>query len=140
MRVGCNFDDGTQVLMPHADLGVVSQRLFEDFLAPLVLGGEVRPGRPIGSRGALELGAGRVIADGDLLSRVQLGRTRIARRLAPVDPLEEGPTPCEWALGATLHDVVQAAHPGLDTPLRRIVPVRLLKLAEATLARIPPPR
>jgi hypothetical protein len=138
--VGCNFDDGTQVLMPHADLGVVSQRLFEDFLAPLVLGGEVRPGRPIGSRGALELGAGRVIADGDLLSRVQLGRTRIARRLAPVDPLEEGPTPCEWALGATLHDVVQAAHPGLDTPLRRIVPVRLLKLAEATLARIPPPR
>jgi hypothetical protein len=126
--------------MAHADLGVVSQRLFEDFLAPLVLGGEVRPGRPIGSRGALEMGAARVIADRDLLSRVQLGRTRIARKLAPVDPLEEEPTPDEWALGATLHDVVQAAHPGLDTPLRRIVPVRLLKLTEATLARIPAPR
>jgi hypothetical protein len=126
--------------MARADLGVISQRLFENFLAPLVLGGEVRPGRPIGSRGALEMGAAPVIADRDLFSRVQLGRTRIARKLAPVDSLGEEPTPDEWALGATLHDIIQAAHPGFDTPLRRIVPVRLLKLAEATLARIPPPR
>jgi len=122
----------------HADLSTVSRRLFEGFLAPLVLGGEVRPGRPIGSRSALDLGVARVAPDAGLLSRVQLGRTRIARRLAPVDSLG-APTPPEWALGATLHDLVQAAHPGLDTALRRGGPARLLELANATLERIPAP-
>jgi hypothetical protein len=125
--------------MAGADLELLSQRLFEGFLAPLVLGGEVRPGRPIGSRNALEMGAGRWVADADLFSRVQLGRTRIARRLAPVDSFD-APTSFEWALGATLHDLVQAAHPGFDTALRRFAPARLLKLVEATLARIPRPR
>src|ERR1700733_12540098 len=124
--------------MARSDLGLVSARLFEGFLAPLVLGGEVRPGRPIGARSALAMGAGRVVADADLFSRVQLGRTRMARRLAPIDVLE-GPAASEWALGATLHDLVQATHPGLHTALRRGAPARLLKLAEATLGRIPSP-
>ncbi len=125
--------------MARADLDAVSQRLFGDFLAPLVLGGEMHPGRPIGARSALELGEGRVIADGDLFSRVQLGRTRSARRLAAVD-FVDAPTTYDWALGAALHDLVQSAHPGFDAPFRRMAPTRLLTLVEATLARIPSPR
>jgi hypothetical protein len=125
--------------MGSVDLGALSLRLFEGFLAPLVLGGELLPGRPIGSRSALEIGVARVVGDDDLFARVQLRRTRVARRLAPVDSLE-GPTPSEWALGATLHDLMQTAHPGLDTALRRAVPARLLRLVDATLARISGPR
>ena len=113
-------------------------RLFEDFLAPLVLGGEVRPGRLIGPRSALEMDAGCLVANTDLLVRLGLGRTRIARRLAPVDSFEV-PTPQECWLGAALHDLVQAAHPALDTALRRHAPARILSLVDATLARVSAP-
>ena len=94
-----------------ADLGGVAGRLFEGFLAPLVLGGPMEPARPIGGRAALAVGQDRVVPDSELASHVQLGRCRVARKLAPLDCLPP-PTVAEWALGAVLHDIVQAKPPG----------------------------
>jgi hypothetical protein len=122
----------------RGELGTVANHLFEGFLAPLVLGGEVLPARPIGARAALALGRERVVADSDLFGRVQLARTRVARKLTPVDRLP-APTEAEWALGAALHDLIQAAHPGFDAAFRRSAPARVLDLAEATLERVPGP-
>jgi hypothetical protein len=121
------------------DLGTVANRLFDGFLGPLVVGGDVFPGRPIGARSALAMGRERVIADSDLYARVQLARTRVARKLTAVDDLP-GPTEAEWAIGAALHDIVQTAHPAFDSAFRRKGPPRILDLAEATLERVPAPR
>jgi len=124
--------------MAHVDLGAVANHLFEGFLAPLVLGGEMKPGRPIGARAALALGRDRTLTDIDLASRVELARTRVARRLTPRDRVDLA-TEAEWALAATLHDVVQSTHPGFDSAFRRSAPHRLLTLALAALERVPSP-
>jgi hypothetical protein len=125
--------------MSPANLGAIAQRLFSDFLAPLVLGGEMKPGRPIGALAALSLGKERILPDIDRLAHVGLVRTRVGRRFAPIDRVE-GPTEAEWALGAALHDLVQATHPGFDAVLRRAAPPRLLGFVHETLERVPPPR
>lgn len=118
----------------------VAHDLFEGVLAPLVLGGPIVPGHAIGARTALalteELGKGAV--DDDLLARVQLARVRRARRLVPIDRLRP-PSSDEWALGAALHDVLQATNPGFDGALRRSSARRLLELAATTIERVPPP-
>jgi hypothetical protein len=128
-------------------LAEVADRLFRSFLAPLVLGGELRPGRPIGAKTALALG-GQLHTDPDLGSFVEVARLRIARKLVPLDtfltPGEPGVAPGtpnreEWALAAALHDVVQASHPDWRGVLRSNAgPGRLLDLAGATLDRIGP--
>lgn len=124
--------------MAHVDLAGVANRLFEEFLAPLVLGGEVKPGRPIGARAALALGKDRVLTSVNLPAHVNLARIRVARKFSPVDRVERLGE-AEWALAATLHDLVQATHPGFDAAFRRSAPVRLVKLALAALERIPAP-
>ena len=78
--------------------------------------------------------------DIDTVSKVQLARVRVARRVAPVDLFEGAPSGAEWAIAAVLHDLVQATHPGFDAVFRRSGPARLLAIAEATLDRIPGPR
>jgi hypothetical protein len=107
-------------------------------MAPLVLGGEVRPGHAIGSRAALALGEGRVPADRELAARVDAARLRRTRRLAPVDAVPD-PSAAVWALSAAFHDVLQSANPTFDAPLRRGAAVRILDLAIATLERVPVP-
>jgi hypothetical protein len=120
------------------DLGHLAERLFVHFMAPLVLGGELRPGRPIGGKAALTLGIERTVTDVDLASHVELARIRVARQLAPIDHLP-GPDAEEWALAAVLHDLVQAAHPDWRGLLRSSTgPARLLQLAELTLDRVGP--
>jgi hypothetical protein len=122
------------------DLGAIAERLFEGVMAPLVLGGAMRPGHAIGARAALALGQGeRAPIDPDLESRVQLGRVRRARRLVPVDTLAPV-TPAEWAMAALLHDLMQAASPTFDAPLRRSSAVRILEVAREGIERIPEPR
>jgi hypothetical protein len=120
------------------DVGSVQEGLFNGFLAPLVIGGTMMPERPIGGKMALAMEAERPLGDIDLVSHVQLARVRLARRLAPVDRFA-GPSAEEWALGATLHDIVQATHPGFNAVLRKKLPNRLLDIVIATLERIPPP-
>jgi hypothetical protein len=120
------------------DLGAVAQRLYEGVMAPLAMGGELRPGHGIGARAALALGRERVPADPELAGRVQAARVRNARRLAPLDRLD-APTEAEWALCAAVHDLLQAANPTFDAPLRRAAATRILSLAVQTIDRVPPP-
>jgi hypothetical protein len=119
-----------------SDLAPVAEHLFVDFMAPLVLGGALSPGRPIGARAALAFGPDRAPVDFDRLAHVQLARVRCARRLYPIDRLA-GPTAAEWALAAALHDLIQSAHPSLAGPFRRNAPSKLASLAEATVERVP---
>ncbi len=119
-------------------LVAIADRLFRDFLAPLVLGGDMRPGRPIGGKNALGLGPFSDVIDKELLSHVDLARIRLARRLAPVDRLEP-PTPAEWALGAGLHDLVQSAHPDLAGVFRGRAPGRLVHVVTLLCDQLAPP-
>lgn len=124
-----------------ADLHVVAGDLFARVMAPLVLGGDVRPGHAIGGRLALALtqAVGIDAVDASLFDRVQQGRVRRARRLVPIDGLPP-PTDAEWAMSAALHDVLQAANPTFEGALRRSMARRILDVAVATLDRIPSAR
>jgi hypothetical protein len=120
------------------DLDAIAERLFAGVMAPLVLGGAIRPGHAIGARAALALGEGRLPADRDLAARVAAARLRRARRIVPVDALAD-PTGAEWALVAALNDILQSANPEFDRRLRRRAAVRILELAAAVLERVPFP-
>jgi hypothetical protein len=126
--------------MAKDDPQALCERLFETFLGPLVIGGTMRPGKLFGGKNALSIGDERAPSNIELLSRTELTRVRIARKLAPVDTFEPAPTGHEWALAAVLHDLVQSTHPGFDAAFRRSGPKRILEVAEKTLDRIPPPR
>jgi hypothetical protein len=125
--------------MAKDDPQTLCERLFSTFLGPLVVGGTICPGRPFGGKNALAFGDHRQPSDVDLLSRAELARVRIARRLAPIDTLDPAPSGSEWALAAVLHDMVQSTHPGFDAVFRRSGPKRILDVVEKTLERIPPP-
>ena len=125
--------------MANVDLGMVAEQLFVDFMAPLVLGGEMRPARPIGGNVAFSLGIERSVADSDRHAQVQLARVRLARRLLPIDRLPDA-TPDEWALAACLHDLVQSTHHGLDGLFRGRATDKLRTIAIETIKRIPKPR
>jgi hypothetical protein len=120
------------------DPGAIAERLFAGVMAPLVLGGAIRPGHAIGAKAALALGEGRVPADTDLAARTSEGRVRRARRLVPIDALP-GPSAAEWTLAAAFHDVIQSANPSFDAALRRGAAVRVLALALAAIERVSPP-
>lgn len=115
-----------------------AEDLFSNFMAPLVLGGELRPGRILGAKRALAIGAERTIGDIDLAAHVALARVRAARKIVPVDRAPPA-TPTEWALAACLHDLVQSTHPSLDGALRKSTAARVVALAEMTLARTAAP-
>lgn len=137
--------------MATPDVQELAERLFMGFLSPLVLGGAMMPGRPIGARAALALGdagasaspgdyqGARPLGDPERVSLVQLARVRCARRLVAVDRFE-GISGAEWALGAALHDIVQSAHPDLRGTFRPRAPMKLMALAETTIERVPPAR
>ncbi|HEY5147790.1 MAG TPA: hypothetical protein VII82_13540 [Polyangiaceae bacterium] len=116
----------------------IAERLFAGIMAPLVLGGAIRPGHAIGARAALAFGEGRVPADAELAAHTGEARVRHARRLVPVDSLP-GPSAAEWALAAAFHDLLQAANPIFDAPLRRGAATRVLDLALAAIERVPTP-
>jgi len=120
----------------------IADRLFRDLLAPLVLGGELRPGRPIGGKNALALAPFSDVLDKELLSQVNLARVRVARRLLPIDATStrlQAPTAADWALGAMLHDIVQCAHPELTGVFRGRAPARLLQIVALTAERVANP-
>ena len=112
--------------------------LFRSTLAPIVLGGTVAPGHAIGARIAWSLGGADAPTDRALAARVDAARLRRARTLAPVDAVPEI-DPVDWALAAALHDMLQAANPTFDAPLRRRAAARILDIASATIDRAPPP-
>ena len=119
-------------------LDAIAERLFAGVMAPLVLGGAIRPGHAIGARAALALGEGRLPADRELCARVGAARLHRARRLVPVDAVPD-PAAAEWALAAALNDILQSANPEFDRSLRRRAASRILELAAAAVDRVPPP-
>ena len=130
---------------PHRPMAS-SDRLAERFddltthlLTPLVLGGPVHPVRPLGVPLALTIGAGRVIADPDLRSQLDVARVRVARLVAPVDALPEL-SARDWALAAGLNDLLQVTNHELAGPLTRGRHARLLASVRVLCARVPAPR
>src|SRR5438045_4032826 len=105
--------------MAKADPQTLCDRLFDTFLAPLVLGGTMKPEKPFGGKNALSIGDHRAPSDSVTLSTVDLARVRTARKVVPVDRFEQAPSGAEWAIAAALHDLVQATHPGFDAVFRR---------------------
>ncbi len=124
--------------MATPDLGGIADRLFRDFMAPLVVGGEMKTHKPIGAKVALAIGAERVAGDPELVSHVNLARVRRARQIVAIDRVVNA-TEVEWALASALHDIVQANHPGFDGALTRKSATKLLAMVDATLDRTPPP-
>lgn len=117
----------------------VARQLFEGVMAPLVLGGAVRPEHAIGARAALALGArDEGTTAPDLEEQVTKARIRRARRLVAVDRVAAA-TAGDWALAAALHDLLQAANPTFDAALRRSSAVRILALARETIDRVREP-
>jgi hypothetical protein len=116
-----------------------ARQLFEGVMAPLVLGGAVRPGHALGARAALALGGLEgTFLDPELDAQVQAARVRRARRWVPIDALPAA-TPAEWTLAAALHDLLQAANPTFDAGLRRSAAGRILELAREAIERVPAP-
>jgi hypothetical protein len=124
--------------MAKPDIGAAAERLFAGFVAPLVIGGPMSPGRPFGARVALAIGDDRPLGDIDKVAHVQLARVRVARKLAPIDRFE-ALRGAEWAILAALHDLVQSAHPDLKGMFRASAPMKVLELVDRTLERVPPP-
>src|SRR5262249_26013039 len=89
-------------LLAREDAQALCERIFATFLAPLVLGGPMRPGKPIGGKNALGIGDHRTPSNVGLLSRTGLARVRTARKLAPVDTFDPAPNAHEWALASVL--------------------------------------
>lgn len=124
--------------MAAPDFATIADRVYREFMAPLVLGGAMRTHRAVGSKVALAIGEQRVAGDAELVSHVVLARVRRARGLVAIDRFDDA-TPTEWALACALHDVVHAGHPGFDAMFKRASASKLLDMVERTLERTPPP-
>jgi len=92
----------------------VARAFVSSFLLPLVRGGRLAVGSPLGARAVERLG--RVVG-AEAAAAAQLGDSRrdVAARFlpdAPAPPLDEA----TLRLGAALHDLLVLVHPGLDGP------------------------
>jgi hypothetical protein len=131
-------------VLDEGAMDAIARRLFAGVMAPLVLGGELRPGHAIGEQAARWLGQNLRFTSSssdrvDIVTSVYAARLARARLLAPIDRLDLPGTGAEWTLAASLHDVLQAANPSFDAPLRRSAATRVIELASSTLACVPPP-
>lgn len=113
--------------------------LVEQVLAPLVLGGPLRPVRPFGARVALAIGDRRTIADSDLRTKIDVARVRRARLLAPVDTLEPLGR-LDFALAAGLNDLLQATNHEIGGRLLRGRYGKLLASVAELCRLVPGPR
>ncbi len=111
--------------------------LREQVLAPLVLGGELIPVRPIGATFARAVAeAALTIVRDDLSTRMDIGRCRQSRKLAAIDAIDPVSVD-EWAIAAALNDLLQATNPsmaGLGGGGAR----KLLAGVVQTLQQVPP--
>lgn len=114
----------------------LADRLFSTFVAPLVLGGSMDLGRPIGFQRAFTMTVDHRPNDGVAWTQVGIARVRVARALAPIDALSEIGA-VEWAMAAALHDIVQSTHPQLADRFGGRRAIALLALAEKTLEHVP---
>lgn len=104
----------------------------ERVVTPLVLGGALRPVKPIGEARALDASVER---DGVEIAALDVARADAARRLSPINalaPFGRG----EWLLACALNDLLQVHNTSLDDDDAS----RLLALADRTLSHAGPPR
>ncbi len=114
----------------------LADRLFSTFVAPLVLGGEMNLGRPVGFRRSFTMSVDHRPSDTSAWTNVGMARVRVARLLSPLDSLAEiGPS--EWALLASLHDIVQSTHPQLAMRFGGRRARALVSLSAKTLEHVP---
>jgi hypothetical protein len=94
----------------------VARSFVRSFLLPLVCGGRLHVGRPLGAAAVERLA--RAVADGegaDAVSALAVLRREVAARFLP----DAGPPALDEAtlrLGAALHDLLVLVHPGLEGP------------------------
>ena len=92
----------------------MARAFVSSFLLPLVRGGRLSVGRPLGARAVARLR--RAVLDEDAaVAALAAGRQAVAGRFlpdAPAPPLDEA----TLRLGAALHDLLVLVHPGLDGP------------------------
>jgi hypothetical protein len=125
--------------MDEAALAARFDELCRAVLAPLVLGGEVHPVRPIGADLGLLLGKGRLVDDVELASSISVARVRRARLIAPVDALPDLDQ-ASFAQLAALNDLIQLTNHHLAGPLTRGRYARLAANVGKLCERIPAPR
>ena len=129
--------------MSAADIEVAAraQDVYAGVLAPLVIGGALRPVRPVGPELAREIaGLAGVVrpVDSALFDAVNAARSRRARQLLPVDPMPL-PGPDEWLLLCALSDFLQVSNPQLPGVFTATRPMKLLDAVGKTLDRVEPP-
>lgn len=125
-------DAATIALVLRAD------ELARRVLGPLLLGGEMRPVRPLGpsvARRVAELAPVFQGSDSELMARCHEARVRRARHLAPVDQLPAMGAG-EWLLLGALNDLMQAANPRLPSLVAPSRPRKLLAATGALLATV----
>jgi hypothetical protein len=91
------------------------RRFVSSFLVPLVRGGAVRIGRPLGSQAVERLAREAAAAEPEAAGRLGASRLVVASRLLPTaaaPPLDE----TSLRLAAALHDLLALSHPGLAGP------------------------
>jgi hypothetical protein len=92
----------------------MARAFVSSFLLPLVRGGRLAVGRPLGARAVERLGRA-VGAEDAAAAQLADSRRGVAARFlpdAPAPPLDEA----TLRLGAALHDLLVLVHPGLDGP------------------------
>lgn len=120
------------------DPGARFDQLCQNVLAPLVLGGPLKPVRPFGPTLGRNIGQNRSIIDNELRTRIDIARVRRARLIAPIDalpPISEH----EFALTAALSDLLQATNHELGGTLRSSRYTRLLAGVNELIESIAPP-
>jgi len=124
-----------------AALAIRADELYRRVLGPLLLGGDLRPVRPVGpvlARKLAELAGVFRCSDSDLLLRCEDVRIRHARALAPVDRFPSM-TSSEWMLLAAFNDLLQSANPRLPSVVAPSRPTKLLRACSSLLDHVGPP-
>jgi hypothetical protein len=109
-----------------------------EFLLPLVRGGPLKIGRPLGLATVPDLCRGLPSADRDGVASLAARRLAVAARLIPMGdppPLDETTV----RLGAALHNLLVLGHPGLAGAGRARAEARIVAAA-LELAQVGPPR
>jgi hypothetical protein len=99
---------------------------------PLILGGAVRPVRPIGARASVALAGHTPRLNVEIGASLGRARVQAVRRLLPLDELPE-PSAGEWLLLFALNDLLQVTNPALTERLGADRPLRLLDMVEQVI-------
>jgi hypothetical protein len=124
-----------------AQIAARADQLYQQVLAPLLLGGEIRPVRPVGPLLARQMaGLAHVFqpSDSTLWARCDEARRQQARLLVPLDDLP-APGPAEWLMLAAFNDLLQVANPYMPSVMSPSRPAKLLETTLVLIGRIPPP-